>query len=372
MSQVCAGDAVQGLASRVDELVAVHLGARDGVTLGEDLVGIRRQIDRLEAEFARRLSEFDRKRGYVADGASSVVAWLRARCGLAAGGAAGRVGIARELSALPEADRLFREGEIGLDNAIVLARTVSEVGAGAAKSVAAELVDAAQTHDPDRLRQESRSLRFRVDPEGAEKAFSRIRERRFLNVNQVLDGAFLIDGVLDPEGGATLRTAIDALCKPVTGDSRTGGQRRADAIVELATRQLLGGALPTCAGQRPHMLVTVPHTALRGDSEAGSGEIAGAGPIPNAVAQRLACDSVLTAVRIGASGEPLDVGRARRTATPAIRRALMARDRGCVFPGCDRPPEWTDAHHLQPHARNGDTSVANMVLLCRVHHHLRA
>ena len=65
------------------------------------------------------------------------------------------------------------------------------------------------------------------------------------------------------------------------------------------------------------------------------------------------------------TGEPLSVGRARRTVPPAMRRALALRDKGCRFPGCDRPVEWTDAHHVQHWADDGPTELANLVLLCR-------
>ena len=69
----------------------------------------------------------------------------------------------------------------------------------------------------------------------------------------------------------------------------------------------------------------------------------------------------------GAS-EPLDVGRASRTVSPAQRRALTIRDRGCVFPGCDRPPGWCDGHHIVHWADGGPTDLANLALLCHHHH----
>jgi len=68
------------------------------------------------------------------------------------------------------------------------------------------------------------------------------------------------------------------------------------------------------------------------------------------------------------SGQPLSVGRARRTIPAAMRRALSLRDRGCAYPGCDRPPEWTDAHHIRHWADGGETALSNLVLLCRLHH----
>jgi Domain of unknown function (DUF222)/HNH endonuclease len=94
------------------------------------------------------------------------------------------------------------------------------------------------------------------------------------------------------------------------------------------------------------------------------------GPIHPSDVQRLLCDSTITRVVTGPSGMPLDVGRAARTVPPPMRRALAARDAGCRFPGCDRPPGWCEAHHVVPFSEGGDTSPGNLVLLCDRHHHV--
>ena len=87
--------------------------------------------------------------------------------------------------------------------------------------------------------------------------------------------------------------------------------------------------------------------------------------MPIETARRLACDASVSTVTVDAAGTPLDVGRTRRTIPSALRRALVVRDRGCRFPGCDRPPEWTDGHHLVPWAEGGETRLDNLVLLCQ-------
>jgi hypothetical protein len=99
-------------------------------------------------------------------------------------------------------------------------------------------------------------------------------------------------------------------------------------------------------------------------------EIVGAGPGPKATIHRLACDGAIRRVLVDAAGEILDVGRARRLATPAQRAALIVRDGGCVFPGCDCPYRWCEAHHLIPFEDGGATELKNLALLCRHHHHL--
>ena len=83
-------------------------------------------------------------------------------------------------------------------------------------------------------------------------------------------------------------------------------------------------------------------------------------------ARRLACDAATVTMRHGPAGEILDVGRRTRTISPALRRALAARDRQCRFPGCGN--RRVDAHHIEHWADGGRTALDNLVLLCRRHH----
>jgi hypothetical protein len=92
------------------------------------------------------------------------------------------------------------------------------------------------------------------------------------------------------------------------------------------------------------------------------------GPIARATACRLTCDSTITRVVLAGRSEILDLGRSTRLVTERLRHGLVIRDRGCCFPGCDRPPEWCDAHHVKHWAEGGQTSPENLVLLCRRHH----
>ena len=83
----------------------------------------------------------------------------------------------------------------------------------------------------------------------------------------------------------------------------------------------------------------------------------------------LACRAEISVIR-WRDGLPLDVGRRYRTETPALRRALTARDRGCRWPGCTAPTAWTEAHHLIYWWNGGPTDIDNLLLLCRWHHGL--
>jgi hypothetical protein len=353
----------------IDEIAAEEIDRLSEAALEEQLIHLRRQIDRLEAECCRRLRRFDRARGFTATGAASVVAWLRNTCGLSASAAHERAEMARGLAELPEAEQAWRRGEITFHHAAVLARSVREAGGDAVRKVLSDLLEAAHRLDPTRLGYVTRYLRYCVDPDGARASEDDAHERRFLDLSQTLDGIFVLNGQFGAEAGAMLRAAINALNQPVPGDTRTASQRRADALAELASRHLKDGRLPSSHGQRPHLVVTVPQSTLDGDGSR-PGELAGIGPISSELVQRLACDASIRTATIDGTGSPVLMREASPVIPPSLRAALALRDRGCRFPGCDRPPEWTDAHHIQHRAEGGSDSIENLTLLCRLHHRL--
>jgi len=242
-----------------------------------------------------------------------------------------------------------------------------------------------------------------------------------------------VEGLLDPEAGQTLLAALEPLARPSSADDdRSGWQRNADALTELARRSLEAGWLPRTGGIRPQLLVTVDLATLLGHHSSLGGELGWTGSVGAEATRRLACDATLTRVLVtrgphghpggnrtsndsggdGATGhpdhtgwdgcqdgqaggdggagglaarlqaarrllppalggpptQPLEVGRATRTVARAQRSALVVRDDGCGFPGCDRPQSWCEAHHLRHWLHGGPTDLANLTLLCRAHH----
>jgi len=355
------------LEAAVDALAGEDVGDLTGAALGEDLIALRREIDRLELEFSRRLRSFDAQRGNL-DAQLSLGGWLRSRCRLSVAAAAQHVDVARRLPELPLTERSAASGSIGFHHCAVIARCATQVGSEAVRNVEDTLVEAAQKLDPRSLGFVTRRLRYCVDPDGAAEDAEAQHLRRRFDICETFDGVFHISGLLDAEGGALVRSAIDALDAKQAGETRAAWQRRADALVELARRQLQSGDLPTVAGERPHLTVTASEATLRGEPGCAPGEMRWAGPVIAETVRRVACDASVTRVVLGSRGEPLDAGRATRVIPAAMRRALVARDGGCRFPGCDRPPEWTDGHHVRHWADGGETKVENLVLLCRMHH----
>jgi hypothetical protein len=242
--------------------------------------------------------------------------------------------------------------------------------------LAAELerraVEAARELDPTRLRQFTERLACELNQEAFRAGQDRAHERRRLDLGQGPDGMWIVDGRLDQEGGAYLYTALEAvLGPPAKDDKRTPAQRRADALVDLSRRLLESGSkLRGTGGQRPHLTVTATLRTLGGEPGAPPAELLGRFAIAPETVRRIACDAALTPMLVDSTGDPLDFGRTIRTASPALRRAIVLAGKHCQFPGCDRPAEWCDAHHLDDWVKGGRTRRVDLCLLCRRHHRL--
>ncbi|HEX6540099.1 MAG TPA: DUF222 domain-containing protein [Candidatus Dormibacteraeota bacterium] len=357
--------AVAALSAAVDAVISDR-AARAAGPLGEEIIELRKEINRLEGAVTERLGRFERMRGHVAQGAVSVVAWLRHRCRLSGREAALRASVARSLPAVPGAQDQLVRGEIGLGHAAVIAQAVEDVGAAACDH-GDTMLDAARYLDCDRFATVVRHLRHSLDPEGELASARRHHANRYVRVVDRVTHCS-IEGRLDAEGGALVRAALEPFSRPIKGDQRSAGARRADALVDLARRQLRGAtSAPSAGGVRTHVIVTTTLPTLAGVRGAPAGQLSGGGILPSETVRRMACDAGVTRL------DMLDAavhshGHERRTIPARLRRQLVARDGGCRFPSCDRPPEWTDAHHIIHWVDGGKTRLNNLVLLCRTHH----
>jgi hypothetical protein len=224
----------------------------------------------------------------------------------------------------------------------------------------------------DDLRSAGRHLRHVIDPDGSARHAEEDFGRRWLSLAPMLDGMHSIDGVLDAETAAGLGAALAPFLVPTGPDDlRTSDQRRADGLAEVVAVAVRSGELPTLYGATTALQVEVDLATLTGDQPqpARISSVTGTDVwlTPDAVS-RLACDATVRRLLVDPAGIPLDLGRDVRVYTPTQRRALAARDGGCRFPGCHRPPAHTDAHHLTPWAQGGQTDLTNGLLLCRHHH----
>jgi Domain of unknown function (DUF222)/HNH endonuclease len=141
----------------------------------------------------------------------------------------------------------------------------------------------------------------------------------------------------------------------------------AEALVALADAGL-ASQTDRSGGERYQVVVHIDAGELGGDGEASAGALSDGPALAAETARRLACDASVVGIS-ERNGRTLRVGRKTRTIPPALRRALRARDPGCRFPGCQNH-RFVDAHHVRHWARGGETTLDNLVLLCRRHHRL--
>jgi len=412
------------LAAVVDDLATEDLNGQPDAALAERILALRWLLDRLEGQWLRELANLDARGAAGADQgvqAASTASWLRGRLRIGANAAHSCVRTARALFRGPllGTAQALCAGELSPAHAAALAHGTSDLPDHTAAAAEPVLVAAARRLDPPRLRRVIAHLQQVADPEAADAQAQRRHQRRGFWVAPTFEGTVALQGLLEPEAGEILVAALEPLARPADAqDERSGDQRRADALTELARRALEGGQLPQTGGVRPQLTVTVDLDSLVGQNALG-GEAGWAGPLGPEACRRLACDSAVTRVLVtrypgghqgdpgdhddpgghhaddlgddpggqgsladrlqaamallppalgGAPSQPLEVGRASRVISPAQRSALAVRDGGCVFPDCDRPLAWCEGHHLVHWADGGPTDLANMALVCRAHH----
>jgi hypothetical protein len=251
----------------------------------------------------------------------------------------------------------------------------SSVPADVLAAAAQQLCDEARTLDADRILRRARDLRTELDAAGIPLREEERRAQRGLRFHRRPDGLSRLTWDMDPETAALIGDVYDRATSPRRGgprfdspeahriadDPRTTEQLASDVFLHLVqagadadSSELLGSGAPSL-----RVLVSADRGHIEGQHD----------PVSTETVERLRCSGSTLSITVR-DGQPIDVGREQRLYTRRQRIALAARDGGCRWPGCDRPPSWTEAHHINHWARdNGRTDVADGILLCR-HHHL--
>jgi Domain of unknown function (DUF222) len=361
------------------------LCAADPATMadGETVRALHRQLARLEAATTRAAAAFDAAREWEGLGARSAAMWLSVRCGQPVPTCRRRVHLGRAVRSMPLVEAAWLAGDVSGAHVGVLA--------GAHTPATAELF----TRDEGLLVEHASRLRFPhfqravaywqqlADPEGVERTAEAQRDARRLHVSRSFDGMWFLDGRLDPISGAIVAEALRKVEKEFfdadwagararVGDgacgqdlTRTSTQRRADALVELATR---AGAVPAGA-RRPEPLFTVLvgyETFAGRICELANGTVV----TPGSLTAWLG-DAWVERVVFDGAGRITDVGRRRRLFTGATRRAVQVRDRECFHEFCDTPAELVQIDHVQPYAAGGLTVTDNGRPACGYHNRWR-
>jgi hypothetical protein len=341
----------------------------DGVTA---LEAARRALEVAECAFVAELDArdvCDRRFGHRTRD------WLATEHGLERREAGRWCRVGRGLRSLEVVADALADGAISLEHARVLVDACNPRVAHVVQAAQAELVALAATM---RFEDWARHVRALVDLADTDGGHDPRPERRSLTWGRGLDGELHLRGtLLGAEAAAfehLVETTADRLFRrasedrdaaPVDLPMPTRTQLRADALAELVRS---GADATEPAATTADVAVTVrhDHPALHGQQ--GPGVSCGTTDLTGSNLALALCDAAFTGVIVDPHGTPLAVGRTRRHATPAQRRALAVRDGGCAFPGCDAPPRWTDAHHVTPWQTGGKTDMDNVVLLCRHHH----
>jgi hypothetical protein len=325
-------------------------------------------VDRLQLKFCQVVNRARERGEHQAFSPNiSAVGWVADICSMSRTSAADRLCVGKQIESLPKVAEALRAGEIGYQPVAVICHLNEQLAEKGDRVVEEDWVDYARKFSVKELRDLAAITRHVVDPDGFLKNANEDFEERRLHISQT-GSMFVINGVLDPVGGAALKTAIDALSKRhAPDDERTPRQRRADALTEIVFHAMDEGKLPKRNGVRPHITITTTLQGLKGELGVPASDLENGMPISSVTVQRLACDGCLSRVLM-ADSQVIDVGRATRAISPSQKRALRARDRHCRFPGCDRPVSWTSPHHIEFWARGGPTNLPNLVSLCWFHH----
>ena len=271
----------------------------------------------------------------------------------------------------------IRSGLSGVDDAVP-----AELIAEAAESL---LLDASVL-TVEKLATRAREWAAELDEAHVHDRERAMRDQRYLRLSPQQDGMTRIFGLLDPESAAVVVATFDAITSPrrggprfldpaavdyadrITRDTRTTEQLTLDSFVQLI--RIGSTAAPDVVGaQRPAVRVLVTDRDLA--RRTGHGELEGQrAPISISTVERETCDRGTIPIHFDSAGQVVNLGRTQRLFSARQRIGLAVRDGGCRFPGCDRPPSWCEAHHInQWHTDHGRTDIADGILLCK-HHHL--
>ena len=327
----------------------------------EELVGLRRLIDRLELKLSIQAGIYTESDQWDQDGYTSPIQFLRCEAGMAAGAAAERVRVGLHLDDLPLSLAALHRGEIGFAHLALMAGLADHLQGRGREFDERALLARARQETVTRFRRTVEHARHAQDPAGFAEDEARAAESRFLELSPQEDGALWLRGWLEPEGAARLRSVLEPLARPGgQGDDRRRSRRLADALVEALTKDQATELVVTCS------LETL--AALEG---APAAETEWGGVLSAAAIERLSCGAFFRRLVMDGEGVILDFGRRRRLLSAQGVKAVRARDQTCVWPGCDRPSRWCATHHKKDWQHGGGTSVNGSVPLCGRHHRLR-
>jgi Domain of unknown function (DUF222) len=382
------------LAAALDGLAGVSGWSMTPDEQRQALVDLRRQRARLEELELRVLVAADRNDVGAESGATSTAAWLADATGSTRAQCFRDVHLAHALDEEFESTRAaLGAGDIDVARAAVVVSSVraltdehDDLPPGTQTAAEAHLLAQARRFDVVRLRRLGRRVFEVVCPEGADAEEGRLlaaeeeyaRRLAYLTFRDNGDGT--VDGRfrLPTLHADLLKRALDALTSPrrlgnghldaSTGVRRSASTLRGQGLMELLERHLDLTTMPGQGGSPFTVVVTVGLDALQ--SGLGTAAVDTGARISAGEVRRLACRAGIIPMVLDGESVPLDLGRERRLFSKHQRIALAQQYGGCAASNCDRPPAWTEVHHLDPWAAGGRTDLSRGLPLCPAHHRM--
>ncbi|WP_206759092.1 HNH endonuclease signature motif containing protein [Aeromicrobium sp. CFBP 8757] len=383
---------VDQLSSLADDLAALEPWQLTGTEVREVIVAVQRTRTALDATMSRLVGCADQMGLAKDDGAASTTAWLSAAANMTKGAASKLVGLSKGVGC--EATRAaWGRGELSTDQAAVIIKAIGALPDWVDDQPRADaethLIALAAEHDLEGLQRLAHRVLEVIDPDGYDEHLGeqlrqeeeRARVRTRFAMARRGDGTSRGTFVLGDTDGDVLRAAIEGIIAPrrngAAAESFGMGaddwatlprdQKMGHAFAELVNH-LPTDALPTAGGLAATVAVTIDADNLA--TGTGTATNTSGTTMSATKAQRMACNAHLVALLLDGDSRVVDHGTTRRLYDRHQRLILATRDGGCVFPRCDRPPAWCEAHHLDFWAEGGPTDLDNAALLCHFHHHL--
>ena len=334
------------------------------------------------------IHEFDQHHHWERLGMASCAHWLNFRCGIGMHAAREKVRVANALVELPKMSERFKRGELSYSKVRAMTRIATEDNEDYLLMIARH---GTAYHVEKLVSQYRRCVRLQETKNANEQ-----HQARELNYHYDENGCLIINARLPAEQGALVLKALQLAMDSSESESDAEADvpagtpnresfpaRRADALAEMAETYLNTPPAKTSTADRYQVVVHVTPDTLEDcppDVPAGTSptptrpdsnlsHIENAPHIAAETSRRIACDCSIVKLREDKDAQPLSISRKSRSIPPSVNRALRARDQGCRFPGCTST-EFIDGHHIKHWADGGETSLENLVQLCRRHHRL--
>jgi hypothetical protein len=364
-----------------------HSSPTEAEQLGDQITELCSYLYAAESRLLTLIREFDEKECWADLGFFTCAHWLNFKCGIGMNAAREKVRVAHALAHLPKIDKGLSKGELSYSKVRAMTRIADETNEDYLMMIAKH----GTAHHVEKLVSKYRTAKRLQDAAAADEQY---RDRELSHYYDH-DGCLVIKARMPAEQGALIIKALEmAMDKDFLGAGDAVGAASVGAasvgavsVGAASAATVVGGGHAgetPIAARRADALANIAETYMNNDESSGStadryqvvvhvtaetSEIENGSHVTAETSRRISCDSTIVKIKEDENGEPLSIGRRSRSIPPPMRRALRIRDGGCRFPGCTNT-RFVDGHHIKHWADGGETSLDNLVLLCRHHHHL--